>query len=129
MAKITVTGNAIVLTSSIKYADIEVAKKYRPGALKLTDKDGKELFAIDVGYKPQANEFGVVFNGKTHDEAGYATHTMLFDTCDDGDLKGKIADIYGEALIGLGKIEAEFGARVEEINKEREAVLAQIELA
>lgn len=131
MAKINVTGNAIVLTSSIKYADIEKAKKYRPEALKLVDKDGNEYFAIDTGNSgqcAQANGLGVVFNGKTHDENGFATNTIMFSAAD-GDLKEKVADLYGEAIINLKKLEEAFGGRIAEIDRQREEVLADITLS
>ena len=130
MAKINVTGNAIVLTSSIKYADIEKAKKYRPDALKLKNEDGQDVFAIDIGVIPQSNEFGIVFTGKTHDDHGFATNTVLFDTCDEGEeLKNKVADFYGSTLVGLNELEKVFSERVEAIDAERKTVLSQIELA
>ena len=126
MAKINVTGNACVITSSIKYADIVKAKKYRPDALVLKDEEGKkEIFRIDVGCKPQATEYGVVFDGRTHDEDGFATYTTLIDDiC--GKIEEGIADIYGAALIGLNKIEKAFPEHIAAIDAEREAILGQI---
>lgn len=129
MAKIKVTGNAAVITSAIKFADIEKAEKYRPDALKLKDEEGKnEIFAISIGINPQANGYGIVFDGKTHDENGYATYTQLIPCIEEG-LEEAIADFYGEAILKLNKLEEVFDARIKEIDDERKAILSQIELA
>ena len=128
MAKVVISGNAVVITSAIKYADIEKAKKYRPEALVLKDEEGKkDIFAIGLG-KAQQNDDFIVFDGKTHDEEGYATYTALLPaSC--GDIKGSIADLFGATLIKLGKLEEIFPAAIAEIDAEREAVLSQITLS
>lgn len=127
MATIKVIGNAVVIESAIKFADIEQVKKYRPDALTLTDEEKNPLFRIDVGSKPQANEFGIVFDGKTHDENGYATYTQLIPATG-GNVKDAIADIYGKTVLLLTKYEEAFPAVLADIKAEREAVLDSIKL-
>lgn len=128
MAKINVVGNAIVLSSSIKLDDIKKAEKYRPEALVLKDDDGNEIFKVSAGRHPAANEYGITFSGSTHGDEGLATCTWVVDGGIEGDAKEKVADIYGAALIKLGKFEEFFPAALESIDAEREAVLAQISL-
>lgn len=129
MAKLNVIGNAAVITSTIKYEDIKTVKKYRPDALVLYDGEGekkKPVFAIDVG-APQANQICIIFNGKTHDDDGFATYTELIPSSA-GNIKEELADIFGATLTGLKKIEATFPAIIEEIKTDREAVLGLINL-
>ena len=128
MAKINVVGNAVVLTSSMKYEDVQKAEKYRPDALVLKDEKGKELFKVATGKYPTANEYGVVFNGHTQAD-GFATGTWIVADEITEDAKEQLADLYGAALLKLGKLEETFGKAIEEIDKEREGVLAQIELS
>ena len=129
MARINVVGNAIVLSSELKLEDIKKAEKYRPDALVMKDEDGVEVFKVSVGKYPSANEFGITFNGETHgDNGGNATCTWLVDDGIGEDTKETIADLYGSAMIQLGKFETTFPAALEEIKAEREAVLAQITL-
>lgn len=128
MSKVKVTGNAVVIESKIKFADIETVKKYRPDALTLTDEEKNPLFRVDVGTAPKANEFGIVFDGKTHDEAGYATYTQLIPASG-ANVKEAIADFYGKTVLLLNKYEEAFPAILADIKAERDAVLGTIELA
>ena len=63
--KVTVNGNALVLTSDIKAKEIELLKKVNPSALKLKDEDGNDIFAIGLSANGGINKNGVSFDGKT----------------------------------------------------------------
>ena len=61
MTKITIHGDALVLTSGLKLETLRKTKKYRPDALVLRDKEKNPVFSIDVGTKTaSANKNGVV---------------------------------------------------------------------
>lgn len=129
MAKINVTGNAVVITSTVKFEDIAKAKKYRPDALILCEEKGGELtpvFGVDVGREAKWNEYGITFNGKTHND-GFATLTELIPTIEEG-LEEAIADLYGAVILKLNKFEEKFPAALEEIKAEREKVLGTISI-
>ena len=127
MAKISITGNAVVLTSSIKREDLEKVKKYRKDALCLYDEENHPTFRVDIGDCAQANEFGIVFDGKTHDENGFATYTALIPPVEDG-LKDAIADIFGPVVLKLGEYEETFPLIISKVNEERNAILETITL-
>ena len=69
--KLTITGDAYALTSTIKVSDIALLKKYNPAALTIVDKETKKtLFGVDyIEGKPSVAPFGVTFSGEGRDEA------------------------------------------------------------
>ena len=129
MAKIKVVGNAVVLESEIKFEDIKKVEKYRPDALTMKDEDGKPVFRVATGVNPSANEISVVFNGSTHDDEKHATCTWIVNSGIGEGFKSELADMYGAAILKLNKFEEMLPGIVEEIGKEREAVLSTITLA
>ena len=80
MAKVTIAGNAVVITSSMKLADLATIKKYRPKALRLMggENNKEELFVVDVGNGGNGglNGVGACFCSATHDEAKKACITI-----------------------------------------------------
>ena len=81
MAKITIVGDAMVITSSKKLEDIKLLEKYRPKALCLyeTNEDGKKEEVFKVGStngEGAINKYGASFASVTHDEEMLATITM-----------------------------------------------------
>ena len=129
MAKITIVGNAVVITSTLKLEEIYRVKKYRPDALTLKGgEDGKEpIFCIGVGSVGKINQYGAEFDGETHDERKLATITLLLDGFGETeDLKEFIADGIGAWVATLGKLEAQIPAVLEEIDAERAEIMANI---
>lgn len=127
MAKITIVGDAVVITSALKLEDIRTIEKYRPKALKLMSNDGKEeIFGVGVAIdEGSINDVGVSFEGETHDDAKLATVTVKIPS-EDGDIKDRIVDEYGPAMTQLNKIEAMLSGVLAEIKSEREAALNNI---
>ena len=132
MAKVTIAGNAVVITSSMKLAELATIKKYRPKALRLMGgENGKEeLFAIDVasGCNGGLNSVGAVFAAATHDDAKKACITI--NLCEvQGDVKEFVADKYGEALIHLNALEAKLPDVLKEIAEQKTGIMANITVA
>ena len=130
MAKITVVGDAAVVTSSITLANLKKIEKYRPKALTLFGgEDGKEpVFKIGTGSKGSINEYGATFSGETHDDKKLATITIPL-TGVTGDVKEYVAESTGTAIININKIERSLGAALEEIDAEKAEVLNNITVA
>ena len=131
MAKVTITGNAAVITSEVKLEDLKTVAKYRPDSLILKGgEDGKTpIFAIATS-KGAGNitEFGAAFGGVSRDDKGLATITMMLDESVT-DAKAWIADHFGGALVNIGKIEKQLPGVITEINTEKAAVMESITLA
>ena len=116
------------LTSSIKKDDIELAKKYRPGALKKKDTEGNDIFAISyVEGKSCVAPNGITF-GAADVDTGCA---MIIGTIPEalpanttaGDY---IADKVGSVLEFVNEFEATIPGVVNAIKTERAALIDSI---
>ena len=131
MAKITIAGDAVVVTSAMKLEDIKTIEKYRPKSLVLMGgEDGKEpVFAVgSTAGSGSINKVGASFSGTTHDDEGLATITMCVEDAA-GDIKGWVADKIGVSIIHLNKLEAGLTDVLAEIEAEKEEVLSNITVA
>lgn len=130
MAKITIAGDAVVITSELKLEEIKTLQKYRPDALVLMGgEDGKEqIFRIGttdgVG---NITKYGAEFGSETHDDAKKAVMTLICDV-DDGDIKEIVADRIGYPLMNLNKLEAKLPEVLAEIKVEREQIMSNINM-
>jgi hypothetical protein len=132
MAKVTVTGNAVVVTSGVAFEDLKLIKKYRPDALILYKGEGKEkepIFVIGVGNGGNGNLgiYGAEFCGATHDEQKLGVITMMHEFKGEN-IKEEITDFIGTSILNLNKIEATLPAVVEEIKAEKEAIMDNVTL-
>lgn len=121
--KLAITGDAYVLTSTLKAADIQLVKKHQPDALKIKDKDGNDIFAL--GYNqgsPCISKCGVTFGGTSRDGGEFATIT---GTLPAGTTNAKeyVADLVGSALQNINKLEATLPEVIETIKRERRELL------
>jgi len=131
MAKIVVAGEAVIITSSIKFDDLKMVEKYRPEALILKGGDDgkKPLFAIATNAVGSFNRSGIEFNSSTRDDDKLASVTLYYKGDDNDDIVEKIVDQLGSAIMSLNKIEAALPDVIAEINSEREAVRSGITIA
>lgn len=128
MAKITIAGDAVVITSAMKLEDIKTIKKYRPDALVLKGgEDGKEpIFCISVtSGTGSINQYGAEFGAETHDDNKLAVITLICRH-GEGDIKEAVADTIGAYVMTLNKLEETLPAALEEIAAEKEQILANI---
>ena len=132
MAKITIAGNAVVVTSSLKLEQLANIKKYRPKALTLMggENNKEEIFTIDVGNGGcgDINGYGAYFCNATHDNDKMACITMCMEGVT-GDIKEFVADKLGSAIIHRNKLEQALPAVLEEITAEKAAILQNITVA
>lgn len=132
MAKITIAGNAIVVTSSMKLEQLANIKKYRPKALILMggENNKEEIFTIDVGNGGcgDINGYGAYFCNATHDNEKMACITMCMEGAT-GDIKEFVADKLGSAIIHLNKLEQALPAVLDEITAEKATIMENITVA
>lgn len=130
MARVTVVGNAVVITSSMKLDDLKVVQKFRPDALVLRDEHNEPVFAIGIGTGNGAvNKYGVTFGGASRNAEGKAVATLDAANFPGDDIRQAIADGIGGALVQLQKLEETLPAILAEITAERSAVMERITLA
>lgn len=131
MAKITIAGDAVVVTSSMKLEDIKTIHKYRPEALVLKGgEDGKEeLFRIGLSHGAGSiNKFGASFGAATNDDAKLAVMTLIIT--DRGEnVVTTVADTIGADVQKLNKLEATLPAVLEEIGAEKKQIVDNITVA
>ena len=129
MARITVAGESVVVTSAITLENYRMIAKYRPAKLVLKGgDDGKEpIFAVGVATNPRGsiNKMGAEFGSEAHDGTGRATITFDLPQTD-GDVKEAVAEKVGAAIIFLNKLEETLPDVVNEIVAEKAAVLENI---
>ena len=132
MAKITIVGDAIVITSSKSLEDIKAMEKYRPKQLALYDTtDGKkeEIFKVSsTKGEGSINKYGASFGSVTHDDAKLATITMTIPQGVEDAVK-YAADKIGTAIIMLNKVEEQFEGAMAEIEAEKAAIRECITVA
>lgn len=129
MAKITINGNAAVLTSEVAFEDLKKVKAYNPKALALFggEDNKEEIFRVDVtSGDGSANQYGVSFGHATRDDRKLATMTIALNCADDVNVKEFVAEKYGAALTNLNKVEQALPAAIEKIDADKAAVLASI---
>ena len=124
MATITIAGNAAVITSAIKVADITKMKKYNPAALTLKDEKEKPIFMIDMGEKASVSNAGIIFNGTSRDGNGYATATFDIGTVEDAE--AYVMDKVGFSILRLNELEDTIGNSVAAIDDKLNAVKSTI---
>lgn len=132
MAKITIAGEAVVITSTVKLEDYRKVQKYRPKALVLMGgEDGKEpVFAVSVkSGTGTIGKYGVEFCSATHDEEKLASITIVNPYDGTGDIKDAVAENLGPVVMQLNKIEAGIPAVLAEIDAEKAAILENISVA
>lgn len=133
MAKITIAGEAIVVTSAVKLEDYRKVAKYRPKALTLLGgEDGKEpIFRAGVsnGGAGTIGKYGAEFATATHDEQKLASITLVYTGEAGNDIKETVADEIGPAVMLLNKLEATLPDVLAEIDAEKAQILENITVA
>lgn len=132
MAKITIAGDSIVVTSSKTLEQIKDLEKYRPKALRLyeCDEDGNksEVFRVASGNTGIINGNGAVFASVTHDDQKLASITMPIPA-GVANAVNYAAETVGKAVTMLNRVEAQFEDAVNAVAAEKAAVLECITVA
>lgn len=132
MAKTTIAGDAVVITSALKLEDIKTIEKYRPNELVLRGgEDGKEpIFALGTTIgSGSINAVGTSFSREANDGSGLAVITMVMTGVPTEDVKDWAADRLGSSVICLNALEAKLPAVLEAIAAEKAVVMEHITVA
>lgn len=132
MAKITIAGEAVIITSALKLEDIKKVQKYRPKELVLKGgEDGKEpIFRIAAtSGSGDICAVGAEFGAESRDERKLATITMFMPGCNADNIKEFVADKLGAAMVNLKKLEDKLPAVLAEIDAEKAEIMANITIA
>lgn len=130
MAKLSILGDAVVITSAIKLEDIQTIEKYNKSALTIIEEiDGEKIpvFSICTGYNGEINQFGATFASATRDDNKLAQITLC--TCAAsivGDVKEWAADKFGKAIVRLNQLEAIIPSVLEQIVADKAEIMANI---
>lgn len=127
--KITINGDAFVVTSSIKLSDIEVLKKTNPEALRLVDEEGNDVFSVDYNAgRPSISQFGITFGGVSRDNAKQLTYTGTIPA-GVADAKEFVADIISPVVAYLSELEETIPDDAKSATDTRNKLLASITVA
>lgn len=130
MAKITIVGDAIVVTSSKSLEALKTLEEYRPRALRLVeaDENGKkeEIFRVETAAaNGSINQNGATFASETHDAEKKATITIPVPAGVE-DVKTYAAKLVGKAVVRLNKVEAGIDEALAAVKAENDEVMANI---
>ncbi len=130
MAKITIVGDAIIVTSSKSLEALKTLEEYYPKALRLveTNDEGKkeEIFRVETAAsKGSINRNGATFASETHDEAKLATITMPIPAGVEN-AKEYAAKLVGKAVVLLNRVEAGIDDALAKVKAEKAEVEANI---
>lgn len=128
MAKIKVCGEVMILTSTVKLADIQRLEKTNPDVLAIKDAEGNEVFRVATGDTGKITTYAAVFSGETRDERKLATLTMGLPESDD-DIREVIADAIGGSIAKISEVEKKIAEILPVMNRERADLIASIEVS
>lgn len=131
MATIKITGDALVIESKLKFADVQELAGNKALSLYDTDEDGKKfmdfMVTTNLG-RGSVSAYGVVFGGMTHDEEKLATVTLPIPVGVE-DAVEYAAKTVGEAILKLNKVEEQVPAAIEELAAKKALIKEQIVVA
>ena len=132
MANLKIAGDAVIVTSSLKKADLLTIAKYRPEALTLMGGEENKTPIFEIRVKDSGrgsfDANGAVFTGETRDEAKFATLTLTADDIK-GDVKDWAADKFGTAIERLTALEAKLPEVLTQIAAAKAKVVESITVA
>lgn len=122
MAKIKILGDTMQLKSNLTKEQVLKVKRFKPEVLKLTDKEGNETFAVDVG-PASLSKYGVSFGNE--DEAGKLYVTI---NCTEAPTKCTVAEHFATVIRDLMTVEAAVNEADDEITNLENSVMDSIEV-
>lgn len=125
--RISILGEALVLTSTLKVEEIKLLRKYKPDALKIKNENGDDLFAI--AYKEGCSSItpkGVTFGGASRDGNEFATFTANISVAEGEDIKEVVADLIGVPAGYVSQIESAAVNALHEVRAARAELLNSI---
>ena len=128
MSKITIVGDAAVVTSAVLLEDLKTLQKFKPHALKLIDSETKEeIFSATIGSRASFSKFGIVFTGANGEGKATATLTLPTGLSDEKKIE-YVKDTYGYGLLNLKSLEDQIKSIMDTTAGEFAAMANSIEI-
>lgn len=125
--KAIITGNAIVLNSTLSMEDLTLVQKYKSDALKVVDPESKETLFEVVPMDGGNGAFGAdaAYLAPGLDGKASVTITKIPSEVRGNTeaLKGYVADLIGGGKAYMEKLESELPGVAEAIKTERKAIM------
>ena len=128
MANVKIFKDTVYVASAVKLGDILKLEKYRPAALTLKEGEGDKavpVFRVCTGKSATIDANGAVFD-RTKDKDKPAEVSLVYTG--DGDIKEYVKDKLGLALVRLNKLEGLISAALGDVDADRAALDAMIEV-
>ena len=108
MAKLKVLGDTIQIKIDLTETDFNKVKNYAPDALKIKNKEGDEVFGIDMG-NAHWGKYGVTFcNTDADGKLFMTTNNPVSDHADPVKEKKVIKEVFAQTVFFLEEIEKNF---------------------
>lgn len=130
--QVKIMANTYALTSAIKVEDIELLKDRQPSALKITDEEGNEVFAVSYAEgKSCVTNFGITFGAKARDNSGAAVLTGIIPATakTNDEAKAYVEQTLHQAIAYLTLLEERIPAAAHKVKAEKEALMNSIVLS
>ena len=122
MAKLTIMGDTIQLTSEITKAELERVENFAPKALKLFDNEGNEVFGVGFG-NANFSKYGICFCSETAEGKLFmTTNNPVVDHSDAEEERKEIIRYFAPLLNKLNTVEANVAAAKEGLDEAEAAV-------
>ena len=128
MATLKVLGDMIQIKSDLTEKDFKKIKNYAPEVLKLTDREGNEVFGINMG-DAHWSKYGISFcNTDADGKLFMTTNNPVTDHDDPEAEKKEIKELFASVLFNLVSIEKHFEQIKTELNAIEEEAEKNIEM-
>ena len=116
MAQVKIIGDQCIVISAVKKEELEKLARYKPEALKLTQKDEEgntnEQFRIAIGNTPSVSNHGIVFSSRNQNDYAIAAQSV---NPGDQDIQDYVLDKFGYGLLSLNKLESELDSALQNL--------------
>lgn len=118
MAKLTMTGDILILTSDFTVEEINYIETHRPEKTIVVDDKNDQRFRVCVGSASSFSYWGVVFDKRIAREGQKASVSIPLQLGDEP-VEDYIFRKYGQGFTLFEKLEGEWGDTLEEIELEK----------
>lgn len=114
MAKLTIMGDTVQITTDMTRKEIERVNAYAPTALKLFDNEGNELFGVGIG-DASYSKYGICFCSENADGKMFmTTNNPVVDHSDAEKEREEVVRFFAPVISKLQAVEAAVaGARAD----------------
>ena len=122
MAKMTIMGDTVQITSDITKEELDRVESYAPEALKLIDKDGNEKFGVGFG-NASYSKYGLCFCSETAEGKLFmTTNNPVLDHSDVEKEREELVRCFAPVISKLQLVESQVASAKEALDAVETAV-------